>query len=356
MDRSGFSPFLRCVLTAALAAALLWVALKFLLPVLAPFILAFLTAAVCEPVVKYLSGRCNMRRGIASALCVLTVLLSLVGFVLLVLFRLFDEAVGLLNELPEMTSGLPALFEKIDRAARRFIVSFPQGVRDYLNDAIAATGEALLALPGSLSAAALGYLGSMAERAPGTVLALVTYAIGSFFISASYDKIISFLRRQIPERFQKRMADLRPELTEGLGQWLRAELTLMAITFAILTAAFALMGVEYGAVIALITAFIDALPVLGSGVVLIPWALVLLLGGDTGRALGLFMTYLVALLARSCLEPKLLGDRFGVEPAAALLAMYAGFKLAGVTGMVLFPIVLMLLGHLNRKGYIRLWK
>lgn len=356
MENRASSRVANYLLRIALAALLGWVSIKFLLPCLAPFLIAFATAALSEPVVRYLTDKLNLRRPIASALCVLIILLSVVGFVLLVLTRLFDEAVGLLQELPELAAGLTDVMARVERAAQRFVTSLPPAVRDYADAALENLGSKLLELPTTLSAAALESLGRMAERAPATALFCVTYAIGSFFISISYPEVLAFIGRQLPERWREKAVNIKSELREGLGKWLRAELTLMAITFAVLTASFALMGVEYGAVIALVTAFIDALPVLGSGVVLLPWALALLLGGETGRALGLFMTYLVALLTRSCLEPKLLGDSFGVDPAAALLALYAGFKLCGVTGMVLFPIILMMVSHLNRKGYIKLWK
>lgn len=131
---------------------------------------------------------------------------------------------------------------------------------------------------------------------------------------------------------------------------------LIGITFLELTLALALMGFRYSALISFITVLVDALPVLGTGVILISWAAVLVLMGNIPQALGLIVTWLFVTLARSFLEPRLVGAKFGIDPVAALLAMYTGFRLFGVTGMVLFPLLLLMLKQMNDKGYIRLWK
>ncbi len=343
-------------LWAVIALGAGYVVWRFLLPILLPFIFAYLTAAVCEPVVELLTSRGRLRRGIASALCVLTVLSSAVGFFLLVVTRLFNEAVGLFTELPALASGLTGLAGRVEELARRAAASVPEGAREYLSLSLEAFSDRAAQIPAEVSAWALGKLSSAAAGAPGTALGLATYAIGSFFISSGYNGIRAFLSRQLPERLLAAVRRLRGEVLESLGRWLRAEAAIIGVVFALLTASLTLLRVEYGVVIALVTSLIDALPVFGSGVVLLPWAAVCLITDAAPRAAWLAVTYLAVTLTRSCLEPKLVGDEFGVAPAAALLAMYAGFKLLGVAGMVLFPFGLMVASELNTKGIIRLWK
>lgn len=346
----------RAVLWALAAGAGILLFFRCLLPCVLPFALAFLTAALCEPAVKLLSEKAHLRRGVASAFCVLVVLSSLAGFFLLVVVRLIDEAVSLASELPRLASGLPDLIDRAERAFRRVSDSVPASVRGYMNDALEAVADRASQLPAALSAWALGKLSSAAAGAPGMALSLATYVIGSFFISAGFPSIRAFLIRQIPPQARQTARQVKADLLGGVGRWLRAEAALLGITFLELTAAFLLMRVEYAAVIALLTALIDALPVFGVGVVLLPWAAVSFLTGQTPRAVSLAAAYLVVTVVHQCLEPKLIGDQFGVAPAAALFAMYAGFTLCGVYGMVLFPFGLMLLNEMNTKGYVRLWK
>lgn len=346
----------RLVLLAAAGGAALLLFLRFLLPCVLPFIPAFLTAALCEPAVRLLTDRLRLRRGVASFLCVLTVLASLTGFFLLVVVRLLDEAVGLARELPRLAAGLPDLISRLDRTLRRLSDAAPASMRGYIDQALDALAARAAELPASLSTRALAWLSSAAAGAPGTLLALGTYAVGSFFISAGFPSIRAFLIRQIPPSAQRAARQIKADLLDGLGRWLRAEAALLGVTFLELTAAFSLMRVEYAAVVALLTALIDALPVFGVGIVLLPWAAVSLIAGQTPRAAALLATYLLVTVVHECLEPKLIGDQFGVAPAAALLAMYAGFTLAGVAGMVLLPFGLMLLNQMNLKGTVKLWK
>lgn len=340
----------------ALAAVLLLLAARFLLPCLLPFLLAFLAAWLLEPAVRGLTVRYHMKRGFASAACVTVLLAAIAGILWFVVSRLVYEAVEFIEELPELLSGVPPLLERLEAGAERFIQRSPAKARDYLQGAMGSLAEKAREWPAAVSGKALTKLSEWGKKAPAAVLSGATFVIGTFFISAGFPEIYKFLRRQVPERFRTRAGELKRDLLGGMGRWFRAEVTMMFVTFLELTAAFLLLRVRYAAVVAAITAAIDALPVFGTGIVLVPWAIFSFLSGETGLAVGLLAAWLTAALVRNILEPKLLGREFGLSPAAALLAMYAGFRLVGVWGMILFPPGLMMIKVMNDKGYVRLWK
>ena len=131
---------------------------------------------------------------------------------------------------------------------------------------------------------------------------------------------------------------------------------LILTTFVILLAGFTWMGLEYALLAAVFTALVDALPVLGTGTVLVPWALGRLLLGDTGQALALLALYAVGMLVHTLLEPRLLAGQVDLPPITALLAMYLGFHFMGVGGMILLPIVLLLLKQFQDAGVVKLWR
>ena len=116
------------------------------------------------------------------------------------------------------------------------------------------------------------------------------------------------------------------------------------------------MGLDYALLAAAFTALVDALPVLGTGTVLFPWALGCFLLGNTGRGLALLAVYAVGTLVHSLLEPRLLAKQADLPPVTALLAMYLGFHFMGVGGMILLPVLLLLLKQFQDAGVIRLWK
>ncbi len=330
--------------------------LKIILPCLLPFILAFLAAWLLDPVVRGLARRFHMSRGFASALCILLMLAAFMGLFSFVFSKLLYEAIVFIKNLPVLLADIPDILARLESSIMNVIQRSSPDVRDYCLAAIDGIITKAQELPGELSSKALTLISDIAANAPGTLLACGTFLIGTFFISSGFPDILAFLRRQVPARLQATAAGLKRDVLLSVGKWLKAQLTLMSVTFIELTVAFAFLKVQYAAIIAAITAFIDALPVFGTGVVLLPWAAVRLIAGDVKLALGLLATYLVVIVVRNFLEPKVLGNQFGIHPVAALLAMYSGFRLAGVVGMVLFPPALMVLKMMNDKGYVRLWK
>ena len=184
----------------------------------------------------------------------------------------------------------------------------------------------------------------------------ITCAISVYFISSGYSDVRAFILRQIPREKHRALKELKRDLFSTFGKWVKAELMLAGITFVEMAVAFLFMRIEFAVLLALLVAVIDALPMLGSGTILIPWALVSLIGGDTRFAFGLVLLFAFNTILRNLIEPKLIGTQIGLSPFATLLALYIGFCAAGVLGMLLFPLGLILLKQLNDKGYIRLWK
>jgi predicted PurR-regulated permease PerM len=130
----------------------------------------------------------------------------------------------------------------------------------------------------------------------------------------------------------------------------------MGITFCELLGAFWLLGIESAPGMAALTAFVDALPLFGTGIILAPWALGCLLLGQSSRGLGLLIAWIAVSLVRNCIEAKLLGDQIGLHPLASLAAMYVGWQVWSVWGMLLFPVLLVTAQQLNDRGVVRLWR
>ena len=188
------------------------------------------------------------------------------------------------------------------------------------------------------------------------LLFAVTAGIGTFFLSASFPRTLAFLRAQLPDSWVQRAAEMGPDLKGSFGALLRAQLILMAMTFFELLLAFLLLRIPRAAGMAALTALVDALPVFGTGTVLLPWAAYCLLLEDLGRGVGLIICWAMVNLVRTSAQAKLLGDQIGLDPLASLIAIYVGWRVWSVWGMLMFPVLLVTLRQLNDKGVLRLWK
>ena len=221
----------------------------------------------------------------------------------------------------------------------------------YLGFSVAGAGLGLLGLfvlqgycttdlftPGGVLDLASGVV----ARVPGVFLFLVTTVVSSFMFSAERQKLAAWAGAHLPARWRAGTERLRGHLCQALCGWLRAELRLSLLIFGIVSAGLFVLGVDAPLVLGAVIAAVDALPVFGTGTVLIPWGLWCLLQGKTVLGAGLLVLYALAVTARTTLEPRLVGRQIGLHPLLALLSMYAGFQLFGVGGMILLPIASLL--------------
>lgn len=323
----------RCLrFCAALLAA--WLGLRLVLPLMYPFLLGALLALGAEGAADFLERRLRLPRFLAAGLAVGALVAGLGGLMLLLAALAVSQLGGLCQALPSIAatvrSGL-ALLENRLLSLGSGLPGYRQAITGLFSD-----GEELITRVGRL---VLGRAGAILTRLPGQTLSLGTALLSGFMICAKLPSIRTRLRA--------RRADPRLEtLQKALGKlkstgklYLCSQLKLMGVTFCLLFAGFSLLRVGYPLLIALLVTLVDALPVLGTGSILIPWALVCFLEGSAARALGLLGLYATAALTRSVLEPKLVGSHLGLDPLVTLMAMYCGLRLWGLGGMLLLPML-----------------
>lgn len=318
---------------------LLWLGGQFLLPLCFPFLMGTGLALLAEPLVRLLCGRLHFPRGIAAGIGVTAAFLSLAVFLLMVLAFLVRE-LGILGRiLPDLTetarSGISLLQSwMMDLAART-----PQSVRPFLEQNVTTLFSGGTALLDKAFSYVLGLAGGLLSHVPDSALSLGTAVISGFMISAKLPRIRNWIRAHFPREKLRPILQSFKRIRMAVGGWLTAQLRLAGVTFGILLAGLLLLRIPYALLWAFGISLVDTFPVLGTGTVLLPWALICFLQADKARALGLVGIYMVISLTRSVLEPKLVGKQLGLDPLITLFALYAGYKLWGIGGMVLSPLL-----------------
>lgn len=353
---SQLSVFLQKTITALLWIAGAVIFFKYLLVPLLPFLLALALSAMVEPLVQKLRRWMKVRRAFAAGVVTTLLLLTVGAGVVLTAARLAVELRQWSQRLPEAMERFPALWNgMLDRVELWYAASpaFLRSALDLLAGQLMEEGPGLAGAAGTwLMGAASSLLGTL----PDAGLFLVTTVMAVYFTSLHYPAILSFLKRQLPPAWQSKCRNAARCFRSTILKWLRAECLLILTTFAILLIGFLWMRLDYALLAAVFTALVDALPVLGTGTVLFPWALACFLWGDTGKGLALLALYAVGLIVHSLLEPRLLAGQADLPPISALLAMYVGFRFMGVGGMILLPVVLLLLKQFQDAGVVRLWR
>ena len=322
-------------------------AVRFLLPPLLPFVFGLGLALMAERPVRTLTGR-GLRRGLAAALCVGTLLLLAGAGLWLLLRRGAYELQALGRELPSLLQGLAGPMARLRAWMDGLAARAPDGLGATLQayvDALFASGPAMA---GRLSESALGWASGLAAGLPGAVLAVVTALLSGFFISAELPELRRWLRSRLPAAWAQRLAAAGTRVKRALGGWLRAQLKLMAITFAIVTLGLLFVGVDYALLLGLLIALVDALPVFGVGTILLPWSVLSFLRGNSRCGFALIGIYGAAALSRTVLEPRLVGRHMGLSPMLALASMYLGYRFLGLAGMIFTPVAAMVVQQFGR--------
>lgn len=345
MDEDRLRRFLLLTASAAAATALFYLTVRYLLWWLLPFLFAFAAAGALEPAVRLICRRTGMRRSMAALVLTVFLLFLFGGLLALLGTALAGEAYALLDRLPSLFTRLGGALDGVSAWLARYGGDLPPRLRELALEALHALPEEL----GTLSGRLLSLLAGAAAAVPRTLLAFATAILALYYTTATYPGLCAAIRAPLSRAGVRRLRLLRTGAARSLEHWLRAELILCAVTFSEVLAALALLHEPYAVLLALFITLVDALPVFGTGTVLLPWALGALLLGNAGRAASLAALYLLTLAVRSTLEPRLLGARSGVPPVLSLASMYLGFHALGVGGMVLFPFLLLFAAQVWRE-------
>ena len=343
---------------AALAAAAgaVYLAVRYLLPWLLPFLIALALAAIMNPVVELCRRKLHFRRNFTSATLLLLLLAVLISVGKALAAGLAAQFSQLMQELPRQLAELPDSIESVYRRVEAFCKACPEPVSRWAQRLPQILTDQLAALLQRFSAGLLTFLSNTAARLPHFLLSCGTTVLATLFTLISYPSIKNFFRRQLSPASLSFVRGVRSGLFITILRYLRSQLILITVTFTELLLGFLLLRQRYALLLAALIALIDALPVFGTGTVLLPWAVLCLLTQQLPRGLALVMLYGLITLVRNLLEPKLMASQAGLPPIAALAAMYVGFCTLGVKGMILFPVALLLLKQLHDTGYVRIWK
>lgn len=329
------NPGTRKLLLLLAAGAALFLGVRYALGLVLPFLAGLLIALAAEPAVKLLCRKFQFRRGFAAFAGVTLALVLLTGLGLLLCSVLIRGLGVLASILPDLEGtarqGLTSLQDWLLSLVRKA----PDGLRSLLTKIVLSLFDSGGALYDQAVSQLPGLATGLISRLTGGILGIGTGVLSAYLISARLPWLQEQLRRRVPDRWLSSLGRVKG----ALAGWLRAQAKLMVLTFAIVCAGLLLLRVRYAPVWAALIALVDAVPMLGTGIILVPWSIIRFLQDAPMEALGLLAIFAAATLTRSALEPRLVGRQLGLDPLVTLLSLYLGYQLLGIGGMILAPVL-----------------
>ncbi|MEA4938056.1 MAG: sporulation integral membrane protein YtvI [Christensenella sp.] len=330
---------------------------RYALGVLMPFIVALLVSLLLKPAVAFFNEKLKLPRSIAGIVLVV-LFYALVGFLLSVIgIQLFAAAKSFFLLLPSLYANTIApWFQNLFVSLQTFVEKLDPDTAATYNAIVSNVSNSLGGTVVNISKSVVSWVTNLTLKTPGLLLKLLITVIATIFLTADFPRIKAFVMRQLPVRICDLLHNARVQLGRTLWSYTRSYAMILAITFVEIGLGLSIIGVNNAFGIAILIALFDILPVVGSGIVLLPWTIFTLFSGNLPTGIGLAVLYVVVIVVRQIMEPKIVGDRVGLHPLVTLLSMVLGTYLFGGIGLLGLPITVALLHALNKQGAIHLYK
>lgn len=310
-----------------------------------PFIIAYLISLIVEPCIKWINKKVHISRKVSSIIVLATIFLFLIGIIILGGVKLVSETTNLLGGLNTYLDKMIKFINDIKRSLTNFNLSkdviniFEKSTTDFINS----IGNYIK----NILTATLKYITSL----PNILINIIITILATYFITSDKFYILDRMEHHLSKKMVGKIVIHAKQITSSLGKYLKAEITLSVITFIVVLTGlniFYLLGmeVEYPILMAILIGFVDALPILGAGGIMVPWAIILFLNKNTALSISILGLYVFTLVEKQLLEPKLVSNNIGIHPIFTLIAMYTCFRLIGVIGLLIGPIILIILKNI----------
>lgn len=309
-----------------------------------PFLIAFIISLLIEPIIKFTVKKTKFTRKVSAIIVLIVVFAIIIGLLVWGIVSLISEASNLLQGLNEYIEKAYVMVQDIINNFNFDKVQIPEEVMKVVQDSLwDFLGTISNWLKNGLTALMNGL-----TAIPNIAIYVVVTLLSIYFICTDRFYMLDQIEHHFPKEWVRKVGHHVRELISTLGGYLKAEMTLVLVSFVISLIGLYLLkfmgfNVAFPLLAALAIGFVDALPILGSGTVMVPWAVITAINGDIKLAIAILVLWAIMSVVRQFIEPRVVSKNIGIHPIFTLIAMYTGFKFIGVLGMLIGPIVLIIL-------------
>lgn len=351
--RQSIKTYLKVILNlvTALAALLLCI---FLLPrciiFFMPFLIGWIIAMIASPVVRFFEEKLKVRRKGASVIVIVAVLAVVILLVYVIVVRVVKEGVNFVNELPMLWDSIVAEFNEVGANLEGLYNRLPADTQRTLDNLGSEMGSYFGGLIESVGTPTFEAVGNVAKQLPDIFLGIIMCILSAYFFVADKGYVANIMKKYVPDAVLYRFDLIRRSFRNAVGGYFKAQFKIECWIYLMLVIGLFFLKVRYTPLVALGIAFLDFLPVFGTGTVMIPWAVIEILSNDYKMAVGLLIIWCTGQLVRQVIQPKIVGDSIGMDAIPTLFLLFIGYKAAGVMGMILAVPIGIIVVNLYEEG------
>ncbi len=337
--------------------------IKYAMGYIFPFVFAAVLSVFLQPVVRWFTKKLHLKNhGFISTILVLLLVVGVVGILAGAGYVLYVELKDFITYLTNTISSVDDIILMVENTAMNFIGKLPEGIgnalSEYVTDFFNNLGTKESSLDLSTLSAPLSGAWSVVKGIPAFLVSIIVTVISCVFMTSEYDKVRDMILEMCSEETGEKLINAKRTVTTGIGKLIKAYATLMLITFTEVFLGLNLMkliGIYEGGyipIIAFVTCIVDIVPVLGTGTVVIPWAVYNILTGDFAMGIALMLLYAVITVIRQVIEPKLVANQVGLPSIVTIMAMFLGGRVLGAIGILAVPLTVIVLKLMYDEGII----
>ena len=326
---------------AAVVVGICYCTFEYIVPLVVPFAIAYFISRLVRPVSTKTRALCPPLDKPVTVLAIFIITVVIFIVLRLVFSVIFRQFTGFISSL---RLNLSSSGDIITQFAERLsaILSKHTVISKLLSDGLKTDGiitEFIRRAITEFAAEVGGAASTIVSYLPSIFLSFFITLSATFYFSLDRGETKKFIYKFISLRNVDLIEKRRKTVSKATAAYFKTYVLIMALVFSVLYAGLSLIGVEYALIKAILISIIDLLPILGVGTVLVPWAIIEVVWGNSYQAVGLVVLFVITTVIREIAEPKIIGDNIGVPPIVALISVYVGMKLFGVTGLIFLPIL-----------------
>ena len=315
-----------------------------------PFVIGWIIALIASPVVRFFEEKLKIKRKGASVIVIVAVLAAVILLVYAIASKLIEEASSFINELPTMWESVMAELNQVGANLEGVYNKLPADMQSTLNNAGQELGSYFSDMMEDAGAPTFEAVGNVARQLPDIFLGMIMCILSAYFFVADKNYLSDVAGKYVPDSVRYRFDLIRRSLRNAVGGYFKAQLKIEFWVYILLVIGLLVLQVRYALLVALGIAFMDLLPVFGTGTIMIPWAIIEILGENYKMAVGLLIVWCVGQLVRQMIQPKIVGDSMGVNAIPTLFLLFIGYKAGGVVGMILAVPIGIIIINLYEEG------
>lgn len=316
-----------------------------------PFVIGWVISCIANPLVVFLERKLKIKRKAGTVVVIVCVIAAVSGIGYGLGIVLWRQVSGFVEEIPVMWEAVKHDFDNLGMWINQYIGVRAPKFADALNNLGNSIGEMISDLPKSLNLSTFEGMGSMVGNIASVIISIIMCMLSAYFFIADREWITTFVNKILPENITRKYDVFSSSLKQAVGGYFKAQFRIEIWMYVLLMVGLTVLNVRYSLLIALLMAFLDFLPFFGTGIVLVPWAVVTVIGGNYIRALGFLVIWGAGQLFRQLIQPKIMGESIGMEPIPTLFLLFIGYRIAGVGGMLIAVPLGIIIVNMNEAGF-----